>query len=785
MTIFHTFNRAAFGSLTLGILLLSAGCGGGLIESASTPMMQAGSGLQGKVHGGQQPVSGATLQLYEVGATGYASAAKPLITSTVTTQTDGTFSITGDYTCDAGSYVYITASGGIPAGSVANPALTLMAALGACSSLTSSTNIMINEVTTVAGAYALAQFARSSSFGTPLSLLGGSQATQATAAIAPADNFATSATNIQGIANAMATAQVLASTSTGTSPGNNSNGSASVEYWQVNTLADIIAACVNSTGATTTGSACGTLFSNVAPSGSPQPADTLQAAIYMALNPTSSTQSITALYGLISGISPFLPYADSATAVADLTLAVAYTPVLPSTSTKVLSTPRQIAFDGAGNAWVTNTGNGYYLAELGPTGNPIQAGTTAGVYTTTAYTLGGASTTMSGSGSTLLLDAIALDTAGNVWGVDSNGNNIFNIPGSGGVAGGTSGGNTTAVGYSLAAGGGPGTGALPYSIAVDGSNNIWFSLGGTTGKSCGTAGTKQVGEYAAGAYGTYVAGAYGGGGPYAMAIDDGVADYTTVNGVKTSIPGAPFVWTVGEYSGGTESSGVDYGILSQQYSVTSGSTATAGCATPLSGSWIGGAGSTDTTKIPSITVGGDTINMMANPTLLAFDSSGDAWIVNNGVNDSGLTWKYSVTRLVPNYGNAFTSAQAVANFSFTSTNLSAAVSTFLPQSMAIDGGGQVWLSGAAPVLVQLSNSGSFISPATGYAGSTYTSTGPTTHSRYTTAGGNSGVAVDISGNVWVANAVSASRITVLVGTGVPVVAPFSVGVKNNTLGTKP
>src|ERR1700722_16652441 len=102
-----------------GLLLLTSIAGCGMNSSTKTSLaggpsaLTAGS-IAGRARGGQQPVVGATIQLYEIGQTGYPSAAKPILTSSVLTVAGGTFSITGDYTCDAGSYVYITASGGNP-----------------------------------------------------------------------------------------------------------------------------------------------------------------------------------------------------------------------------------------------------------------------------------------------------------------------------------------------------------------------------------------------------------------------------------------------------------------------------------------------------------------------------------------------------------------------------------------------------------------------------------------------------------------------------------------------
>lgn len=82
--------------------------------------------LHGSVHGGQQPVTGATIQLYSAGLTGYGSAATSLIPISAQvpfsgpgtgalTDGNGGFQISGDYTCpSATSQVYITSTGGNP-----------------------------------------------------------------------------------------------------------------------------------------------------------------------------------------------------------------------------------------------------------------------------------------------------------------------------------------------------------------------------------------------------------------------------------------------------------------------------------------------------------------------------------------------------------------------------------------------------------------------------------------------------------------------------------------------
>ena len=146
------------GAIALVALALS-GCGiSALAPSSTVP----GALLQGRVRGGQQPVSGASIALYAAGSAGDGLGATNLLApNIVTTDANGDFGITGDYLCPTSTtQVYLVASGGNPglAPGTDNSALVLMAALGNCGNLTSSTNIMLDEVTTVASAWALAQF---------------------------------------------------------------------------------------------------------------------------------------------------------------------------------------------------------------------------------------------------------------------------------------------------------------------------------------------------------------------------------------------------------------------------------------------------------------------------------------------------------------------------------------------------------------------------------------------------------------------------------------------------
>ncbi len=123
----HRDTRSAFSLLrfaeirdifSLGIAFSLAttivGCGSNATFSPTAPSPTNEVQLEGFVHGGQQPIVGATIQLWAAGTSADQSAATPLISS-VLTGSAGQFSITGLYTCPTiQSEVYLTATGGQP-----------------------------------------------------------------------------------------------------------------------------------------------------------------------------------------------------------------------------------------------------------------------------------------------------------------------------------------------------------------------------------------------------------------------------------------------------------------------------------------------------------------------------------------------------------------------------------------------------------------------------------------------------------------------------------------------
>ena len=304
----HLLPRCAF----LLLPFLFSGCSQSGPVPVSRPLTR-----QGVVHGGQQPVSGATIQLYAVGSAGDGSASTPLLTQVVTTDSGGSFSITNDYTCPSpSSLVYLVATGGNPglSGNVTNPALAMMTVLGQCSALTPSTYVSVNELTTVAAVWSLAPFMISYN------------AVGSNAGDAPA------------LANAFTLATELVNPSTGTMPGSNVPAGLSVPIEQINTLADILAGCVNSSGGVAgDGSVCGNLFTYTTVAGGVSATDTIGAGLRIADTPTLNTSS---LFSLISAVSPYQPTA----AVAPANLSVQMTASSSSPSMGMAITPSALVF---------------------------------------------------------------------------------------------------------------------------------------------------------------------------------------------------------------------------------------------------------------------------------------------------------------------------------------------------------------------------------------------------------------------------------------------------------
>jgi GDSL-like Lipase/Acylhydrolase family len=297
--------------LSCGLYLSIVGCGSAVSLSQPSALRSSpATGLSGSVMGGQQPISDSLIQLYAVGTTGDQSAATPLLRNTVTTSDGsgalnanantgnannalaaGSFTITGTYSCpSASAQVYLIAIGGNPGltPSTNNPQIALMAILGQCGNLTSSTHINLNELTTVASIAPIVNF-----IGSYAALGSGS---------ADATQFGT----------ALGQVGEYTDTAAGTVPGPSLTSGYYASSYEIRSLADILAACINSSGgAAGDPSSCGKLLQLATPPAGVAPVDSIQAVIGILRNPTSNAA---ALFNLLVPASPFQPTLRSAPA---------------------------------------------------------------------------------------------------------------------------------------------------------------------------------------------------------------------------------------------------------------------------------------------------------------------------------------------------------------------------------------------------------------------------------------------------------------------------------------
>lgn len=418
--------------LLLSTLIASTLLTGCSLSPTAEPTPEAGASIQGRVHGGQQPVVGASVYLYAAGTSGYGAASTSLLNSSVLTNnpsnsgqdgngnyyvitdTNGNFNIGSDYSCTSGQQVYLYAVGGNP-GAGTNHHAGFLAILGSCpaaGNFASATPfVFINEVSTIAAAYAFAGFA------TDATHVSGSGTVLAK----------------QGMANAFANAAQLANIATGAALATTPNGNGTVAQNVINTLANILAACINSDGQIIGGaeqSNCYTLINNDPNSSSQYPTDTATAAIYMAQNPGNNPSTLFQLQSAVA--SPFQPEASG---LNDLTVGIQY-------AGGSLNGSNAIAIDSSGNAWVVS---GNSVTVLSPTGSFLS---TPG----TGYKGGGVNDA----------NAIAIDTSGNAWITNFLNNTISKVSSTGVFASPSAGWSVTGFDY-------------PTNLAIDASGNAWVT----------------------------------------------------------------------------------------------------------------------------------------------------------------------------------------------------------------------------------------------------------------------------------------------------------------------
>jgi len=394
------------------------------------------------------PVAGASVQLYAAGNSGNGSVPTPLLTASLTSAADGSFTVPSGYTCPSRQTpVYLLSKGGQP-GSAASPnsSLWLMSALGPCGSIASGSTFAVNEVTTVASIWALASF-----------MSGGG-------------DVGAGCTNTTGLDNAFTTANELANVATGASPGGGLPPTLAVPTGKLNTLANALASCTASAGV----SACSPLFS--AATGSSVPTNTVDAALNIARIPGNNVAAVYALAAATPDFSPALaaappdwmlhntvsgggmdsPAAIAADASGNVWASSYFNTVSEFSPAGAATFPSGItgsginesygmALDVAGNVWIaneqttSNSGNGD-VTELNFSGQAIASGiTSGGIY----FPIG-----------------VAADPNGNMWFADYGDSKVTLLSNSGAAISSSSGWGGTLL-------------AFPVALAVDAAHNAW------------------------------------------------------------------------------------------------------------------------------------------------------------------------------------------------------------------------------------------------------------------------------------------------------------------------
>jgi hypothetical protein len=380
----------------IALLASSAVFAVGCVNLSTTIPMSANplsspADLSGKIHGGNQPVVGATVTLWYAGQSGPA-----ILAATTTTDSGGFFSFSKDtvngntdsgnqYSCPLNSdpLVYVVSKGGNTQNNgiatQSNSAAAFIAIYGDCKELSASNFVYMSEVTTAATMAAAVQFFDPN---TDTLVADGTGQQKIVVDEIPA--------TIALLANS-ATGLAVTSTNLSPIPGANVASGVTVtavpESGKLNVIANIISACIN--GATSGNAACNTLFASAVP---PQPnttnlngsypsstTDTLQALYYMFTNPTNGQGStgatnLAALFSLAGGVGA--PYQPAASQPTDWTLAVAYvgsgTCGTPTGGTgDFINAPVDINIDGHDNVWIANSETGGNLSAISQAGAPV------------------------------------------------------------------------------------------------------------------------------------------------------------------------------------------------------------------------------------------------------------------------------------------------------------------------------------------------------------------------------------------------------------------------------
>ncbi len=402
--------RALLAALATSSLFL-AGCSSSMapLESVGGGAGHASAQISGKIHGGNQPVAGATVTLYRASQVSFASGAIAVAHTTSAADGFGSFAFQSSpsstnsnadntYNCDqpanttlSSPFLFLVARGGTTVntpGALPNPDSVFIAPLGRCNAVNASTFVNMSEVVTVATMAALHQFM------TPPASGQGIENSVGADGIFASDlalgNALYSVSNMVSLTDGTANAPFVKQAA-------GVNLTVTPELAKINQLANALSACINYSGSGNPN--CATLYNSA-----PPPSDTastsvggtmnaaqdpLTALYYIFANPTNSvtlggdgTTNRTALFNLSTGTGA--PYQPTMAAVpTDWSIGLSFKSTstcsdIPSSTAGFLSNPSNISIDLYGNVFFSNLQPGSAsLGSLDGTGTPTGCTTLA------------------------------------------------------------------------------------------------------------------------------------------------------------------------------------------------------------------------------------------------------------------------------------------------------------------------------------------------------------------------------------------------------------------------
>jgi hypothetical protein len=599
----HLQSAPFYFALLFGFSAGLTGCSMGSFEP-STSGTDIPTEMTGAIQGGQQPLVGATVTMYETNTSGttesVADGSMVVGHALAVTNANGGFSFATTLTCNPGGQLWIESAGGDPidgpTGKTNHPAVLQAAALGPCPTLGINIGgtypyVFIDEVSSVAFAYVAGPWYTGTALASawPQTTAGKLGVTQA---------FAT-AGNLYNISGSS-----LGSANTTTA-----NGNGTVPQATIHTIANIDAACINSAVGSAT---CSTFFG--ATGGTTATTNTLQALVYMARH--IGGVPVATVYRLQPTTPQFYP--NLSTAPTSFALEVLYT----GGGIKGPDGPGGIAIDANNNIWIASksqstAGIGEF-SNLGVVESPLPNG-----WTDSSLTVGTTFITLAGNGS---LDAI---TQGNdcLTSLNNNGSTISGAPcntamtDTYGIAAGSShlwiaDGNlneisevTTSAYTATLLGNGLNT---PYAVAVDDSQNVWVAnYSGNTYSKFTSAGAAVS------------TGGSGLNGPGSVALDKSSnawfanrnnSNIVELNSAGTVVAGSPFTCGAGNASGIAVDG--DGNVFTMGYTTISEYTAGGIC---------------EFQSVPAVGTGG-TRGIVAVLSGLAIDGSGNIWFSSSSGN---------------------------------------------------------------------------------------------------------------------------------------------------------